>query len=150
MIELIANGIQTVKPGGVILFTDAIEINNTAIMHREGSGTATIMNPIRGCACNRGGMRGAVATFGANIALPTAPPTGETAATAPLSLAIAVGGEPDTSTEMLASPATADTFVNVNRTAIIAVPGGCCTQVAIENTSGGTISVENARLILDI
>ncbi len=143
MVEFTARGVQTVKPGGVVLFTDATVINNNNIVHREGSGNITVRG---GCGCS--GSKGTVATFGANIAFPATPPTGETAATAPLSVAFAIGGEPDTTTEMIVNPAAAGEFFNVSRSTLIYTPGGCCTQIAVENTSNGTIEVENATLLL--
>lgn len=143
MVELVYSGTQTVKPGGVVLFTEATAINNNSVMHREGSGVVTIRNS--GCMCH---TRGVPVSFSANVAFPTTPPTGETAATAPVSLAFAIGGEPDTTTEMVVTPVAADEFFNVSRSTLITVPGSCCTQIAIENTSNGTITVENPSLII--
>jgi len=144
-VELIANGVQTVKPGGVVLFDEVNSLNNSTVLHREGSGTATL-RPTSGCRC---GMSGFKVCFGANIAFPTTPPAGETAATTPVSLAIAVNGEPDTSTEMIVTPAAADEFYNVSRAVMIPVLNSCCTPIAVENTSNGTITVENASLIIE-
>lgn len=146
MVELKATGTQTVKPGGVVLFNDVTSINNSSIIHREGSGVVTIRNGSCGCS---NFIKAVPVTFTSNVAFPTTPPTGETAATAPLSLAFAVGGEPDTSTEMIVTPASADEFFNVSRTTLIGVPTGCCTSVAVENTSNGTIVVENASLVIE-
>ena len=144
MVEFTAPGTQTVKPGGVVQFTEASIVGWTPAIHRDGSGVVTL--PSLGCGCSNTGYK---VTFGGNIAFPATPPTGEAAATAPLSLAFAIAGEPDATTEMLASPAAADTFENVNRSAIVSTVGGCCASVSIENTSNGTITVENASLIVE-
>lgn len=135
---------QFVKPGGVIQFTEANIVGWTNAIHRDGSGVITL--PSIGCGCGRTGYK---ATFGANITFPTTPPTGETAATAPISLAIAIEGEPDATTEMVAVPATAGDLVNVSRSALITTVGGCCASVSIENTSNGTIEVQNPSLIIE-
>lgn len=146
IVELIATEEQTVKPGGVILFTEATAINNNSVIHRAGSGLATVRNG--GCGCN--GRNGAVkCAFGANIAFPATPPAGETAATAPISVALAISGEPDTTTEMVATPAAADEFANISRTTLIPTMRGCCTEISVENTSSGTIVVRDANLIIE-
>lgn len=147
MVELKA-ALQTVKPGGVILFDEVTVVNNRDVVHRAGSGVITIQNRAGGCPMFY--PVGAVpVSFSANVAFPGTVPTGETAATAPLSLAFAIGGEPDTTTEMIVTPAAADEFFNVARTALVTVPRGCCTSLAIENTSNGTITVENATLLIE-
>lgn len=143
MVEFKANGTQTVKPGGIIQFDEAIVSGNANCIHREGSGV--IVLPSRGCACMGNGYE---LTVGGNVSFPTTPPTGETAATSPITLAFAIGGEPDTSTEMKTTPAAADEFMNVNRSTIVRTIGGCCANIAIENTSNGTIVVENFNLIV--
>lgn len=144
MVEFTASGIQTIKPGGVVQFTEATVVGTTPAIHRDGSGVITL--PSLGCGCMSTGYK---ATFGANITFPATPPTGETAATAPISVAFAIAGEPDTTTEMVAVPAAADDLVNVDRSTIISTIGGCCASVSIENTSNGTIVVENPSLIIE-
>lgn len=146
MVELKATGLQTVKPGGVILFDEVTSVDNRTVLHRSGSGVVSIQN--KGFPCS-GTLRAVPVSFSANIAFPGTPPTGETAAAAPLSLSFAIGGEPDTTTEMIVTPAAADEFFNVARTTLVTVPRGCCTSLALENTSSGTISVENATLIIE-
>lgn len=135
---------QNVRPGGVILFTDATVVGGTPIVHRDGSGIITL--PSLGCRCASTGYK---CTFGCNVTFPAEAAPEGAAATAPLSLAIAVGGEPDTTTEMLASPAAGGTFINVNRSVIVSTVGGCCAQIAIENTSNGVITVEAPNLIVE-
>lgn len=144
MVEFIGNT-QTVRPGGVIQFTDATVVGWTSAIHRDGSGVITL--PANGCPCtNNGGYK---VTFGANITFPATVPAGETAATAPISVAIAIGGEPDVTTEMIAVPAAAGDLVNVGRSTIVSTIGGCCANVSIENTSNGTIEVQAPTLIVE-
>jgi hypothetical protein len=82
-------------------------------------------------------------SFGGNIAIPTGGTVG------PISVAIAIDGEPVTSTKMIVTPAAVEEFFNVNRDVNIDVPAGCCVQVSVENTSTGDILVENANLIVE-
>lgn len=136
---------QNIRPGGVILFTEATVIGNTPVVHRDGSGTFTL--PSLGCPYSSPGYK---CTFGGNITFPAEATPEGAAATAPLSLAIAVAGEPDTTTEMLASPAAGGTFVNVGRTTAVNTVGGCCATIGVENTSNGVITVQNPSLIIDV
>lgn len=140
-------GEQNVKPGGVVVFTLGTAVDNDDIARRENTGVITLMNSRGRCGC-RSDDKAFLASFAANIAFPGTPETGETAAAAPISVAFAIGGEPDTSTEMVATPAAADQFFNVSRTRIVTVSGGCCTQIAIENTSNGSITVSDATLCI--
>jgi len=82
-------------------------------------------------------------SFGANIAIPTGGTVGA------ISLALAINGEPVQATQMIQTPAAVAEFSNVSRTLFLDVLSGCCTQISIENTSTGTISVQNANLIVE-
>jgi hypothetical protein len=138
MAEYTAVAQQTVEPNQVVLFTDVAVRGNNSIMHREGSGLVTL----RGLTCSQPRARFRV-SFGANIALPTDGTAG------PISVAIAIDGEPVISTKMIVTPADVEEFFNVNRDVNIDVPAGCCVQVSVENTSGDDILVENANLIVE-
>lgn len=134
---------QNVKPGGVILFTEATVYGSTPVAHRAGSGSVTLPSL---CACKSTGYECA---FGANITFPAEAVPEGAAATAPLSVAIAIGGEPDTTTEMLASPA-AGVFQNVSRTTVVGTIPSCCAEIAVENTSNGVITVQSPTLAIDV
>jgi len=138
MAEFTAVAQQTVEPNQVILFTDTAVRGNNSIMHREGSGLITL----RGLTCCQPRARFKV-SFGGNIAIPTGGTVG------PISVAIAIDGEPVASTRMIVTPAAVEEFFNVSREVNIDVPAGCCTQVSVENTSGDDILVENANLIVE-
>ena len=138
MAEFTAVARQTVEPNQVILFTDVAVRGNNSIMHREGSGLVTL----RGLTCCQPRARFKV-SFGGNIAVPTDGVVG------PISVAIAIDGEPVASSRMIATPAAIEEFFNVNRDMHIDVPAGCCTQISVENTSDSVIWVENANLIVE-
>lgn len=138
MAEFTATAQQTVEPNQVILFTDTAVRGNNSIMHREGSGLVSL----RGLTCCQPRARFRV-SFGGNIAIPTGGTVG------PISVAIAIDGEPVTSTKMIVTPAAVEEFFNVNRDVNIDVPAGCCAQVSVENTTTDDILVENANLIVE-
>lgn len=138
MAEFTAVARQTVAPNQVILFTDTPVRGNNSIMHREGSGLVSL----RGLTCCQARARFRV-SFGANIAIPTDGTVG------PISVAIAIDGEPVLSTNMIVTPADVEEFFNISRDVNIDVPAGCCVQVSVENTSVDDILVENANLIVE-
>ena len=138
MAEFTAAAQQTVAPNQVVLFTDTPVRGNNSIMHREGSGLVSL----RGLTCCQPRARFKV-SFGGNIAIPTGGTAG------PISVAIAIDGEPVTTTQMIVTPAAVEEFFNVNRDVNIDVPAGCCVQISVENTSEGDILIENANLIAE-
>ena len=64
-----------------------------------------------------------------------------------ISLAIAVDGEPLQSTRMIVTPAAVSNMFNVSAQAYVDVPCGCCSTVAVQNTSTQAIEVQNSNLI---
>ena len=107
------------------------------MIHRESSGLVTL----------RGLTTQARARFhvqfGGNVALSTG------ATVAPVQFAIAVGGEPILSTQMIVTPAAVNEYFNVYRSMFLDVPRGCCSQVSVENLTGGSILVQNANLTIE-
>ena len=79
-------------------------------------------------------------TFNANIAVPEGETVGE------ISVALALDGEPLQTSRARVTPAAVDDYFNVTSTAIITIPRGCCYTIAVENTSGIPINVQNANL----
>ena len=112
--EITANAIQTVAAGANVIFTDTTVCGNCSIMHREGSGLVTLRGLTNQC---RARFR---VSFGGNIALPTGGTVG------PISLAIAVNGEPVATTTMISTPAAVEEFNNVFSAIFLDVPKGCC------------------------
>ena len=135
--ELTANAIQTVAANANVLFTDTVVGGNCAIMHRDGSGLVTLRGLTNQC---RARFR---VSFGGNIAIPTGGTVG------PISLAIAINGEPVATTTMISTPAAVEEYNNVFSAIFLDVPKGCCSQVSVRNTSDQPIEVQNANLIIE-
>lgn len=108
------------------------------MVHRNGSGLVTLRG-LTNCQC-RARFR---VSFGGNIAIPTGGTVG------PISLAIAVDGEPIASTTMIYTPAAVEQYGNVFSAIFIDVPKGCCGKVSVRNTSTIPIDVQNANLIIE-
>ena len=135
--EITANAIQTVGVGQVVVFTETAVSGNISMNHREGSGLVGL----RGL--TNGQLRARfLVNFSANIAVPT----GENG---PISLAIAINGEPVATSTMISSPAAAEEYNNVSAGIFIDVPVGCCSQVSVENTSAIAVLVQNANLMIE-
>ena len=138
MAEFTANAIQNVGVNQNILFTDTAIFGNNSIIHREGSGLITL----RGITATQCRARFKV-TFGANIAIPEGGTVG------PISVTIAINGEPISSTRMIETPAAVEEFNNVSRSVNIDIPAGCCSQISVENTSTQAIDIQNANIIVE-
>lgn len=93
MAEYTANTAQTVNANNNVLLTSTPVKGSNSIIHREGSGLVTLRGITQQC---RARFK---VTFGGNIAVPT----GGTAEA--ISLAIAINGEPITTTTMIETPA---------------------------------------------
>lgn len=136
--EITANAAQTVAVNQAVLFTETAVPGNCSMVHREGSGLVGL----RGLPNGQFRARFLV-EFGANIAVPTDETVG------PVSLAIAINGEPVVTSSMISTPAAVDQYNNVSASIYIDVPIGCCSQVSVENTSTIPVSVQNANLIIE-
>ena len=134
--EIIANAVQTVPANQNVYFTDTVICGNGSISHRDDSGLVTLRGVTNQCRARF------MVTFGGNIAIPTGGTVG------PISLAIAIEGEPVPATTMIVTPAAAEQFFNVKSSVFIDVPRGCCTRISVENTSDEAIVVQNANLII--
>ena len=134
--EIIANAVQTVPANQNVYFTDTVICGNGSISHRDDSGLVTLRGVTNQCRARF------MVTFGGNIAVPTGGTVG------PISLAIAIEGEPVPATTMIVTPAAVEQFFNVKSSAFIDVPRGCCTRISVENTSDEAIVVQNANLII--
>lgn len=135
--ELTANALQVVEANQNILFTDTAIAGSCSILHRSGSGLVTL----RGIT-NQGRARFRV-TFGGNVELPTGGTLG------PISLAIAINGEPVATTTMISTPAALEEFNNVFSSIFLDVPAGCCSQISVKNITDQSIDVQNANLIVE-
>ena len=135
--ELTANALQTVEANQNVLLTDTVVCGSCSILHRDGSGLVTLRGITNQC---RARFK---VTFGANIALP-ADGTVE-----PISIAIAINGEPVASTTMIVTPAAVEEFSNVFSAIFIDVPSNCCSQISVRNISTQAIDIQNANLIVE-
>lgn len=124
---------QTVEASQNVILTDAIPCNKGYVLHRNGSGIVVLRGITNHCFARY------QVTFNGNIAVPDGD-------VAPISVALALDGEPISTSKAIVTPAAAEEFFNVTSTAIITVPKGCCFTVAVENTSAEPILVANANL----
>ena len=136
MAEFTNAALQTVASNQNVILTETPVSPSRCIVHREGSGIVTLRGLTNQCKAR---FR---VTFGANIAVPAGGTAG------PISIAIAIAGEPMPASRAIVTPAAAEQFFNVSVDTFIDVPAGCCTTVAVENTSGADIEVQNAKLIV--
>ena len=150
MAEFTYNPVQLVQPNQPVLLNTTIGCNKGYVLHREGSGIVTLRGITNNCFARY------QVTFNGNIAIPeggTAP--------APISIAIAIDGEPVITSRAIVTPAAVAeappsdvNYFNVTSTAIVTVPKGCCFNVSVENTSEGAtvtdpapaINVQNANM----
>lgn len=154
MAEFVENAVQLVEPGQNIILETAIPCNKGYVYHREQSGIVILRGIVN---CPQACFARYQVTFNGNIALPAEAEVG------PISIALAIDGEPIQTSRAIVTPAdtatdppTAANFFNVTSTAIITVPRGCCFSVAVENTSGPAepggvapeILVQNANLVI--
>lgn len=135
--EVTANALQTVEPNQNVLFTEELTCGSCSILHRPGSGLATLRGVTQQC---RARFK---AFFSGNIAIPT----GGTVEA--ISLALTVNGEPVAPTTMIQTPAAVEEFSNVASAVYLDVPAGCCISVSVRNTSTQAIEVQNANLIIE-
>lgn len=136
MAEFTAVAIQTVAQNSNIIWTDTPVPGNCSIVHREGSGLVTLRALPNGQCRSRFKV-----TFGANLAAVTA--------ASAVSLAVAINGEPVSSSTMIVTPAAVGEYFNVNSSIYLDIPTNCCSQISVENTSAQSVSVQNANLIVE-
>ena len=147
MAEYAYNPIQLVEPNQNVLLDTVIPCNKGYVFHRENSGIVILRGIVN---CPQACFARYQVTFNGNIALP------EGATVGPISVALAIDGEPIQTSRAIITPAAVDEYGNVTSTAIITVPRGCCFTVTVENTSapaapGGVapeINVQNANLVV--
>ena len=150
MPEFTYNPVQRVEAGQNVILNTTIGCSKGYVLHRNDSGIVILRGITNNCFARY------QVTFNGNIAIPS-----DGTAPAPISVAIAVDGEPLQTSKAIVTPAavtpdppTNENYFNVTSTAIITVPKGCCFTVAVENTSTGAdattpapaINVQNANL----
>ncbi len=152
MAEFTYNPVQLVQPNQPVVLNTTIGCPKGYVLHRNESGIVTLRGITNNCFARY------QVTFNGNIAIPE-----DGIAPAPISVAIAIDGEPVLTSRAIVTPAdvspaapTSENYFNVTSTAIITVPKGCCANISVENTSEGTdpetpapaINVQNANLVV--
>lgn len=143
MAEFAFNPVQLVEPNQNVILDTVIPCNKGYVFHRDQSGIVILRGIVN---CPNACFARYQVTFNANIAIP------EDGTVAPISVALAIDGEPVQTSRAIVTPAAVDEYFNVTSTAIITVPRGCCFTVAVENTSAlvdgvaPEINVQNANL----
>jgi len=141
MAEFTSNAIQEVAVGQNVLFTEtAVPCNRGYVLHREGSGVLTL----RGIVNNPcGSFARYKVSFGGNLAVPT------TGTAGPISVALAINGEPVPTSSSIVTPTATDAYWNVFDSLYVTIPKGCCYTIAVENTSDQAINIQNANIIVE-
>ena len=134
MAEFTNIALQTVSQGENVTFTDTAVSGSSCIGHREGSGIVKMRGLTNQCRARF------LVDFSGNIQIPTGGAVGE------ISLALALDGEPLQATKMIVTPAAVENFFNVSAQTYIDVPKGCCSTIAVQNTSTQAIEVQNANI----
>ena len=138
MAEYTATAPQTVAAGQNVLLTEApIPCSRGFICHREGSGLITLRGITNQCRA-----RYRVSATG-NIAVAAGGTAG------PISVSLAITGEPLNSATAIVTPTAAGDLFNVHVDAVIDVLKGCCLTVALENTSTQAITAQIMNVIID-
>lgn len=129
MIELINTAIQTVPAGQSVVYNSTAVKGGCAERHREGSAQITLTKAGR-----------YLVAFSGNIAVPTGETVGE------ISLAMTYDGEVLGGSTMRVTPAAVEEYGNVSTQHYVDVYCGCCVNVAIQNTSGIPVLVDNPNI----
>lgn len=137
MAEYINGAVQTVAEGQNVLFAQTAVPGSQCIQHRDGSGIVTLRGLTNQCRARY------KVGFGGNIAIPTGGAVG------PISLAIAIEGEPLAEATMIQTPAAVDQYANVYAATSVSVPRGCCLTVSVKNVGATPVNVQNANLTVE-
>ena len=129
MIELINIDEQTVAVGQSVVYGTVAAKGGCAERHRSGSAQITLLKPGR-----------YLVAFSGNIAVPTGETVGE------ISLAMTYDGEVLGGSTMRATPAAVEEYFNVSTQHYVDVYCSCCVNVAIQNTSGIPVLVDNPNI----
>ena len=135
MAEYTAVALQNVAAGADVAFTETAVNGSNCITNREGSGIVKLRGITNQCRARF------LVSYSGNIQIPTGGTVEE------ISLALAVDGEALQSARMIVTPAAVENFFNVSAQVYIDVPRGCCSTVAVQNTSTQAIEVQNSNLI---
>lgn len=146
MAEYLANAVQNVALNSPVLFTASIPCNKGCVYHEDETGIFILKGVTNNCFARY------QVTFNGNIAIP------DGGDVSPISIAIAVNGEPRLTSRAIITPAAVDEYGNVTSTAIVTVPKGCCFSLSVRYIDATTddptteptalIEVQNANLVI--
>ena len=146
MAEYLANAVQNVALNAPIVFSASIPCNRGCVFHEDETGIFTLRGVTNNCFARY------QIVFNGNIAIPTG------GAVTPIAIALTVEGEQRPTSRAIFVPAAVDTYGNVTSTAIVTVPRGCCSHIAVDyvdatvddpaTTPTPTIEVQNANLVI--
>lgn len=134
--EITNEAVQTVSAGSNVLFNETPVAGNCCIMHRDGSGIVTLRGLTKQCNAKF------KVSFGGNAAIPTDEDV------VPISIAIAIAGEPVAGTTMTVTPTETDSAFNIFSSVIVSVPRDCCVTISVNNRSPIPVNITNANLIV--
>ncbi len=143
------DAVEAVALNSPITFDSSIPCNKGYVYHENGTGNFILKGIVNNaCGC----FARYQVTFNGNIAIPTG------GAVTPIATAITVNGEQRQGSRAIFTPAAVDVYGNVTSTAIITVPRGCCSNVAVEYVDATTddaatvptptINVQNGNLVI--
>lgn len=139
-VEYSAPFVQTVAAGENVIFTSTdIACTRGYVLHRDNSGIVTL----RGAATGNQNRARYRISFGGNLAIADGGTVGA------VSLTMAIDGETVNTTRMIVTPAAVGDYFNVSMDTFVDVPRCCCVTIAIENTAGTPVDVQNANIIID-
>ena len=146
MAEYTKNDLQNVALNSPVLFTASIPCNKGCVYHEDETGIFILKGVTNNCFARY------QVTFNGNIAIP------DGGDVSPISIAIAVNGEPRLTSRAIITPAAVDEYGNVTSTAIVTVPKGCCFSLSVRYIDATTddptteptalIEVQNANLVI--
>lgn len=130
MIELINTAVQTVPIGQSVVYDNAV--------YRSRGGCETYRGDGGQVKLTRPGVYRV--SFNGNISVPTGETVGE------ISVGITQDGEVLTGTIARVTPAAVEEYFNVAVQTLVVVPCNCCVPVAVRNTAGIPILVDNPNI----
>lgn len=146
MAEFTYNPVQLVNPNQPVILNNSIPCQKGYVFHRNESGIVTLRGIVNNPCANFARYQ---VTFNGNIAIP------EGGTASPISIALAIDGEPILTSRAIVTPAAAEDYFNVTSTAVVTVVKGCCENISVENVSESAdpattpapqINVQNANL----
>lgn len=147
--EYLANAPQLVALNAPIIFTASIPCTKGYVYHEDETGIFILRGIVN---CPTACFATYRVTYNGNVAIP------EEGELTPISVALAVNGEPRPTSRAIFTPAEVDEYGNLTSTAIIKVPRGCCFTLSVEYvqatddptiTPTPIISVQNSNLVID-